>query len=388
MFDPGAANLDQKQVRRAVRLLMKINETPDKNAYKKIVAYETLESIPPEVKSAAQAILDQKYTYGIPERGGRRRDLGLGVDTLVVKVSIAGSGYGEWATQVSKGEDGEELDWEKYKDPQDSNPPTAYTREHGQKDEEIGGQLGNEPELMFAGPGGEGTTGGLAQYVGGISDTGSNSIANLVAKVPPLVEKTIKEACDEHGYDPDTPVILIRAHSRGAVAASRVAEKLKERYPAGKLELVMIDPVPGPLHSGQNWNIDLSGLDEFTLVYSVASGYLEGFTPQTVLGAHRIIISRQNHSVGLSEGFVYNGQRYKGSRLNSLEPGVYVDMNDNGESTIPLKFITDIDTAKNDIETAFKTRQTWKSDDDRMDIITGVLTRYFNGQLTEVIVEK
>lgn len=85
---------------------------------------------------------------------------------------------------------------------------------------------------------------------------------------------------------------------------------------------------------------------------------------------------------------MYNGQRYKGSRLNSLEPGVYVDMNDNGESTIPLKFITDIDTAKNDIETAFKTRQTWKSDDDRMDIITGVLTRYFNGQLTEVIVEK
>jgi hypothetical protein len=58
----------------------------------------------------------------------------------------------------------------------------------------------------------------------------------------------------------------------------------------------------------------------------------ESFTSQKVYGAKRIIPSTQNHSVGLSEGFVFNGRRYTGGAIYSLPESIYVDTNKTAES--------------------------------------------------------
>ncbi|MGH2717032.1 MAG: hypothetical protein ACRDJU_00425, partial [Actinomycetota bacterium] len=142
-------------------------------------------------------------------------------------------------------------------------------------------------------------------------------------------------------------LVLIRAHSRGAVAAPRVAKALRD-FTAAKgipvtLELVLFDPVPGPFHYGEDTSIELQGLSEFTLVYSVATGYPYGFTPQRVFGAQRIIVSAQDHTAGLTAGFRFNREVYNGSRLNSLPAGVYIDTNKTGENINELTPVASMD---------------------------------------------
>jgi hypothetical protein len=88
-----------------------------------------------------------------------------------------------------------------------------------------------------------------------------------------------------------------------------------------------------------------AGPVESTLVYSVASGYVYGFTPQKVIGAKRIIISRQDHSAGLANGFVYEGRLYKGSSLNSLPEGIFVDRNKTNQNSLPLERVATRDEA-------------------------------------------
>ena len=42
-----------------------------------------------------------------------------------------------------------------------------------------------------------------------------------------------------------------------------------------------------------------------------------------VIGAKRIIFSKQNHGGGLQNGYIYNGKKYKGSDINTLPEGIY-----------------------------------------------------------------
>lgn len=247
----------------------------------------------------------------------------------VIKVIMAGSGN----DTISGGEPkGERID----KD----HEPTAWVVEDLVK-----------TTLSVAGPGAPSSK-GPARYVSGISDTGSNSINNNVLYVINILGKLI--AASEPGH---SILILIKAHSRNAVSATRIANFIQGKDGKdGKhleIELVLFDPVPGPLHYGDDaWN-DVSKIPESTLVSSVATQYIYGFTPQRVFGAKRIIISRQNHSGGLKKGYQYQNKTYKGSRLNSLPGGLYADFNSTDESSKELKRMLSIEDAKRNLKTLY-----------------------------------
>ena len=160
-----------------------------------------------ETKDPYEIVAAERKLRDLREAKGRRKDLGLSQDTLVIKVIIAGSGYDKWFTQVAKS------DLTRKDDPEDEKVVTEFTK----------GRLG-EQVLSFAGPGGSSTKGG-EQYLFGTKDSGSNSIAELVNQVPGLVKETI--ATEEKQLGKLPIVILIKAHNRGAVAASQVAAQLK-----------------------------------------------------------------------------------------------------------------------------------------------------------------
>jgi hypothetical protein len=149
-----------------------------------------------------------------------------------------------------------------------------------------------------------------------------------------------------------------------------------------RVELTQFDPVPGYFSAtGQNAEIDLTegtagGPDETTLIYSVASGYGIGFTPQKVLGAKRLIVSQQQHSAGLDNGFIYENQLYKGAALNSLAEGVYVDRNADGQNSVPLERVDDIQSAKDKIGLAYEESGAVMGDSGRLTIIGEVLKQY------------
>jgi hypothetical protein len=330
-----------EELKFAVRVLRKANEKQDQMAL--LAALNLIKDMPADVKTRAIAIASTPRPEGVKiVRRGRRADLREErPDDLIVKVSIAGSGYGNWRTDKEKddfvptADEAGNWGWEKI-----NSSVTCYRRDHDKG-----------PELLFAGPGGKGTTGSP----GGAFDRGSNSIDALVAEVPKQVKSTIKAA------DPGEKkniTLLIRAHSRGSVAADIAANQIKEFYEmlerVIQVELVVIDPVPGPSQSGEKVKIDVGGLDESTLVMSLNPGkgfFLnDSFTSQRVFGAKRIILSTQNHSVGLSEGFVFKGRRYTGSAMNSLPEGIYVDTNKTAESSIELNQVSSLATFKASVD--------------------------------------
>jgi hypothetical protein len=332
--------MPSEELKFAVRVLKKANEKGDPTAL--VAALKLIKSLPEDVQTQAVLIATAPRQGGPITRRGRRADLREErPDDLIVKVSIAGSGYGNWRTDKEKDDfvpDADEAGnwgWEKI-----SSGVTCYRRDQGKG-----------PELLFAGPGGSGTTGSP----GGALDRGSNSIDALVGEVPKQVKSTIKTA--DPG-DKKNITLLIRAHSRGSVAADIVANELKEYYQMLdreiKVELVIIDPVPGPSQKGEKVAIDIGGLDESTLVMSLNPGkgfFLnESFTSQKVFGAKRIILSTQNHSVGLSEGFVFKNRRYTGSAMNSLPEGIYIDTNKTAESGIELDQVTSLSTFRATVE--------------------------------------
>lgn len=267
---------------------------------------------------------------------------------LILKFNIAGSGCDVWMSHgdpdTGKIYEEELATFEGVDDRDDPDQVTAYVSD-------------SKVDVTFSGPGAPSTKGSnvnpgnLVNYLqSGLSDTGSNSIANLVEQVPPLIlDRIPQEYKDRAGKG---VVLLIKAHSRGAVAGDRIAKILLGALPQMRIEGTLLDPVPGPYHAGVNNEIDLGAtnpsertrirtgevavgaLDESTLLYSVSSGYSEGFTPQKVHHAKRIIISAKAHSGG-TDGLVYvlDGSRFKGAQLNGLPEGVYVDRDGDGAAT-------------------------------------------------------
>ena len=298
------------------------------------------------------------------ERHPKGRRATLGGSAPIIKVIMAGSGYGKWLTHAGK-------DWPRQDDPIDAKSLTHYRQDKG-------GGSGGTPlvaQISFAGPGGQNTKD--SSFFGGMSDTGSNSIENLAIGVPKEILRIVEEM--RRRYDQD-PVILIKAHSRSAVAAARAIKIVRAALPRIEMEAVLFDPVPGPQHEGEDTQIDLTGiLDEFSLVYSVASGYSVGFNPQYVFGAKRIIISQQRHSAGLAAGFKFGNAIYKGSNINSMPPGVYVDLNKDGEVTAPLIKIDSFEDAKEKFQVALKRSGALTDDPLREEIVLEVLHEYFEG---------
>jgi hypothetical protein len=396
-----AAELRADRVAFAVRVLKKANEKPgsqqEKLAYR-AAAFTLLQNLPPDVRTEARDLADKPRADGATiTRRGRRADLLADPkhqDDLIIKVSIAGSGYGNWRTEKEKDdfvpEAGTASNWGWTKIESDV---TCYRRE---KDK--------GPELLFAGPGGKGTTG--VPTFGGALDRGSNKIDALKAEVPKQVRSIIK--ANDVIDDTRHITLLIRAHSRGAVAGDIAANELKAEYKDRiTVELVVIEPVPGPSQSGEKKKIDIGGLDQSTLVMSLNPDKGKklnlGFTSQQVFGAKRIILTTQNHSAGLSEGFVFKGRRYTGSAMNSLPEGIYIDTNKTAESGIDLdqvstlagfkaqvdklsKVMSDDETreeARDRITTQMRqSEQTVHAEGnvDRINIIETVLANYLTGE--------
>ena len=237
-----------------------------------------------------------------------------------------------------------------------------------------------------------------------------------MSKVPGIIEEIVADWTARGNGKYSGVTVLMKAHSRGSVAGSQVAKHLADKHDAQSndpwdVELVLFDPVPGPETDPDdqydpNTKLDLgqTGLQKFTLVYSVASGYNKGrmggmgpqskawFTPQQVLGAQTIIISRQSHSAGLTAGFRYRNPQtktdevYMGSRLNALTPGVYVDLNKTGSNAKPLVKVASRAEATKELNAVVQLRKDWgegiknKSDtpdEDRIERIKKVLDSYF-----------
>lgn len=339
----------------AARKLVKLIRTTDDVALK-VAARERLRLLPVDVAQDAmnEAPRASRSDDLMAEYQKRLETDPAAKPPLIVKVTIAGSGDDAWRTHVDFNGLLVNEDLKK----QASGNVVHYKRK--------------ELELNFAGPGAGNTTGLLAtaaataagalnrpdkRSFGGTSDTGSNSIAELVKHVPELVKKEVEAGL---GGEKRPVVILVKGHSRGGVAATRVADILKQNHPDATIELTAVDPVPGPGHRGDNTSFTLSkdeqggtSVDESTVVYSVASGHYAGFTPQKVFGASRIILSRQDHGVGLLNGFYFQGKLYTGSSLNSLPAGVYLDNNTNGKNDVELVAVGSFDDALSAFDDAY-----------------------------------
>jgi hypothetical protein len=308
------------------------------------------------------------------------------IPPLVVKLAVGGSGDAAWRTHCDiKGVLTDE--GLKATKQQVGKAKTVYytgSREHS---------------WNFAGPGGPGSE----TWVGGMSDTGSNSIVNLVENASGVVANAVLDALQGE----ERPiVILVKGHSRGAVAAGHIADKLKEVFPNARVELTQVDPVPGPMQSAANQEINVGSLDESTVVYGVYSGHGVSFTPQKVLGAKRIIISQQAHGVGIQNGFIYGDRLFKGSSLNSLQPGVYRDQNSDISRAGELELIGTPDDVRKTFVEVYTRRyppkpgeapgmsgQNW--DRDRKERIEAALEEYLSrlpkeelAQVTEEVMEK
>jgi hypothetical protein len=340
----------EEQLAFAVRVLKKAREKergkgdPVGKTAVWTAATELIDSLPYEVKLAAWRIAVKADADGI-SRVGRRAEL-MDADlagptaakaNVIIKVSVAGSGYGNWRT-------------EKEKDDFVPQPSAATNWGWNKITALITGDCVcyernptdlTRAELLFAGPGGFETTGSPKK---GAFDSGTNSLDKLEKEIPHQVLRLLSVSDSKHDKD---ITLLIRAHSRGAVAADVAAKKLKKDYgDRMTVELVAIEPVPGPAHTGQEERIDIGGLDESTVVYSLSpeKGWKLNpqFASQRVDGAKRIILTTQNHSAGLSEGFVYNKKRYTGSAMNSLPEGIYLDTNKTAESSIVLEQVSSL----------------------------------------------
>ena len=168
--------------------------------------------------------------------------------------------------------------------------------------------------------------------VQGMFNAGSNSIENLTEYVKEYGVNYIQnrfEKWKNHTEKPHNITVTLRGHSRGGVAASRGAMKVKywlnnNDYPEEfrkyvKFEILQQDPVPGLFSRNDvNEEIDYLGsktdmksqkMDkdmmplgndaETTVFYSLRTEHNHGFTPQKVKGAKRIILMPSKHCLRL-----------------------------------------------------------------------------------------
>jgi hypothetical protein len=173
------------------------------------------------------------------------------------------------------------------------------------------------------------------QALGGGLDRGAHSIHENAKLAEDCINYFIREY--EHKNRPI--VILLKAHSRNAVAAVLIANYVQRNYggkdPPVLVELVAFDPVPGPGEIIEpmkaKYKTELLDMAQSTIVFSRETQYDFFFISQHVSAAKRYIISAKNHKVGYHVGIIYNDCLYKGSRISLLDPGFYISTGDPGE---------------------------------------------------------
>ena len=210
--------------------------------------------------------------------------------------------------------------------------------------------------------------GSMAFY--GLSNRGNYSIENTRQYVQYMGGKYLKDVFEEaiqNKKEPRDVHIMMKGHSRGGVSAIEGAMMLKQwvndNYPEYedkvKFEITQMDPVAGlGSNSGLNKEVDLNGKTvtqngikfrplgdsaQTTVMYSLHSNHTIGFTPQCVKGAKRVIFTPMEHSMGLQDSEVVNGEArkisftdlktghvYRSTAINELGEGVYItDKNNN-----------------------------------------------------------
>ena len=135
--------------------------------------------------------------------------------------------------------------------------------------------------------------------------------------------------------------VEIAGHSRGGVTATRVAEKIKSEFKDNKnvkINLITLDPVPGPMHFKDNVRIKLAEgeTNKSVVVYSMDTKKFF-YTPQEVKnsdvviilpGDHESVYGKRNSSAKGDTNdvyhYYYNGKSCSLSQLLNLEKGVYI----------------------------------------------------------------
>lgn len=241
----------------------------------------------------------------------------------------------------------------------------------------------NKNQVTYTIPGVDGYM--FTKSTAGWKDMGEYSIKNTTQKVVPLIEKQISDEIVNRSPN-NKIVVWIKGHSRGGVSASFLLKKLSQKYRDYIINddievcISQFDPVPGKKKSWLQTFSDRSeedysyadpeGYEEFKLnelsekiksavVFSINPGYgpaNDDFTMQKVRGAKVIIITPENHAVGLYKtgvGGKKRGYKFKykvdgvekeitvsPGKLWKLNPGIYWAENNEAK----LRFdLTEID---------------------------------------------
>lgn len=287
---------------------------------------------PKEHKPNQSRVIQNRNKSSIIQRGGGKDILNGNPQekVLVLKFNFAGSGYLSF-------------------------PHRQYSKKGAKPLNDIYNLKYQEGEIrtfFFCGP----------QVLGGLSDSGEYSI-----------KENIKSAKEKFNHEKQlfsysstiTGVyILVKGHSRGGVAASIFAnwlekESSKEDSKVIRIELTLLDPVPGPFHFGKYNDITTSATQS-TVIYSLTADrdivHKIGFTPQTIERADRIILTDEGHDCGTGTRgamnkkikYRFNDHIYSLSQLNQLDRGIYHAIK--RDNIIQLELINNA----NDIMTRFK----------------------------------
>ena len=142
--------------------------------------------------------------------------------------------------------------------------------------------------------------------------------------------------------DPSEKIeVEIAGHSRGGVAATRVAEKVRNDFKNNenvKINLITLDPVPGPMHFKDNVKMELSeGKSNRSVVVYTMDDKKVFYTPQEIKNANVIIILPGDHESVYGERdhslkgdtddvyhYYYDGKSCSLSQLLNLENGIYI----------------------------------------------------------------
>ncbi len=162
----------------------------------------------------------------------------------------------------------------------------------------------------------------------GAFDYGPNSIDNNVFTAVKILDELLVEHLFSYFFPTLTQYriakILIKGHSRGAVAAALFAKMTTiHRIALGiKQEVVLFDPVPGPGEDKYKTNIDVREIGKTAYFLPIKSGW-SVFQPCHLYNMDRLIISFRDHGAGKQDLFLYEKKFYKGNRLNDLPQGIY-----------------------------------------------------------------
>ena len=151
-------------------------------------------------------------------------------------------------------------------------------------------------------------------------DIGSTNVAHNVKNAIDIVKEDIKSSSQDNQLK-----IIVEGHSRGAIAATRVVDILRDIYKEKnnvKISLRISDPYAGPTGTGKDVAMDLGKesetKNEDIIFYSMGTKYK--CSPQKILHAKTVVICKTGHDNTLR----FKNEKTKDDNIDQLEAGVYL----------------------------------------------------------------